>query len=132
MTYSLLSGSSFITRDADGACIPADPRNADWQAYQAWLATGNTPTPAVAPPAPVPSCQLWQLQAVTTPAQWAGVTAAVAALDNPAVSAFFAHGTNVIPANSTTLLALGASLSPPMAAAQVTALVAQASAIAIP
>ena len=32
-----------IMRTADGAHIPADPLNVDWQAYQAWLAAGNTP-----------------------------------------------------------------------------------------
>ena len=100
MTYSLpsRSGLSGVVCDADGACVPADPGNVDWQAYQAWLAAGNAPTPAPSPPAPVPSCALWQLQAVMTPAQWMAVQSAVAALANPAVSAFFAHGTNVIPA----------------------------------
>ncbi len=34
---------TMIVRDAEGAHIPADPRNADWQAYQAWLAAGNAP-----------------------------------------------------------------------------------------
>ncbi len=40
-----------IVRDADGAFIPADPRNIDWQAYQAWLKAGNTPAEPAPPPA---------------------------------------------------------------------------------
>ena len=79
---------------------------------------------------PVPSCALWQLQSVLTPAQWTAVQAAVAALNNPAVSAFFAHGTNMIPANSTTLLSIGASIG--LSAEQVAALVEQAAAVTIP
>ena len=47
--YKLTSGTS-ILRD-DGASIPADPANTDYQAYQAWLAEGNTPTPADQPTA---------------------------------------------------------------------------------
>jgi hypothetical protein len=35
-----------IRRTADGAYIPNDPANADWRAYQAWVAAGNTPDPA--------------------------------------------------------------------------------------
>ena len=34
-----------IKRLPDGAFVPNDPANTDWQAYQEWLAAGNTPLP---------------------------------------------------------------------------------------
>jgi len=35
-----------LLRISDGACIPFDPDNTDYQAYLKWVSEGNTPTPA--------------------------------------------------------------------------------------
>ena len=51
MTYTLTAHPNTIVRDEDGAFIPTDPDNVDYQDYLAWVEAGNTPNPHV-PPTP--------------------------------------------------------------------------------
>lgn len=44
-----LTNTTYILRTADGAYVPADEANIDYQAYLAWLAEGNTPGSADQP-----------------------------------------------------------------------------------
>ena len=60
-TYQLTGGTSII-RTSDNANIPADPANSDYQAYLAWVAAGNTPTPV--PAITLAQAQATQLQSV--------------------------------------------------------------------
>jgi len=52
MIYKLwesFTGAKAIIRTADGACIPFDPDNTDYQEYLRWFEAGNTPTSADEP-----------------------------------------------------------------------------------
>ena len=48
MTYKLITPvingdpSNTVLRKSDGACIPFDPDNTDYQEYLKWVAAGNT------------------------------------------------------------------------------------------
>jgi len=50
MTYTKQAGGGVIR--SDGAAIPEDPRNADWQKYLAWVSDGNEATDGPPPPNP--------------------------------------------------------------------------------
>ena len=49
MTYTLTPDLNIIRRDEDGAFIPFDPDNMDYQDFLAWLDEGNEPTPHTPP-----------------------------------------------------------------------------------
>jgi hypothetical protein len=49
MTRYTINPNGGVIRD-DGACVPEEPTNIDWQEYQDWLFAGNTAD--VPPPAP--------------------------------------------------------------------------------
>jgi hypothetical protein len=43
---AMMGGNDIIQRIEDGAFIPPDLANTDYQAYLKWLEEGNTPEPA--------------------------------------------------------------------------------------
>lgn len=71
-----LTNSTTILRKSDGAQIPADASNADYNFYQAWVAQGNT-----ADPAPVIT-QLAQPTLTELQTQLAALSAQIAAATN--------------------------------------------------
>ena len=47
--YKAINGEIYtqgIKRLSDGACIPFDPANTDYQQYLKWVEAGNQPEPA--------------------------------------------------------------------------------------
>jgi len=94
-TYSLTSGSTVLR--SDGAFIPNAPGNTDWQAYQVWLAAGNTPTPLPAP---------------TLAQQAAAITSvAVVSTSTPALSSTYGCDPASLQRVANTLSAIAADLS---------------------
>jgi len=61
MTTYKLTGDNSVIRDGV-ECIPFDPIYAEYQAYLAWLAEGNTADPANPIPAPVISVTPWAIR----------------------------------------------------------------------
>ena len=43
---SITNQTNSVQRTSDGACIPFDHANTDYQQYLAWLEAGNQPLPA--------------------------------------------------------------------------------------
>jgi hypothetical protein len=48
--YQLTETDAAVIRTADGAYIPNDPGNRDYQEYLAWVEAGGVPDPYVPPP----------------------------------------------------------------------------------
>ena len=46
LTPTYMGNQTSVIRTSDGATIPFDPQNSDYQQYLKWVAGGNTPTPA--------------------------------------------------------------------------------------
>lgn len=76
-----LKTNGMILRTEDGAQIPPDPANVDYQAFQVWAAVaGNTPDPAPLEPTDLAAVSPRQIRmALTQTGLRAAVEAAVAA-----------------------------------------------------
>lgn len=108
--YTLTAYENTIYR-SDGAWIPTDPDNRDYQAYLKWLEEGNTPEPYVPPPSSIPEqVPMW---AVRTILQEQGLfdqaQALVTASTNNALKNIWEYG-NFATRSSPTIIALAGQL----------------------
>lgn len=125
MTYQLTENPHIILR-SDGVSIPADPRNADYQAYLSWRAKNNTPTPYT-PPVVVPySVTPFQAKAALLQAGLLDTVKAAIAAASPIAQLAWSDATEFT-RDSPTIAALSAQLG--LSSAQVDALFVAAAAI---
>lgn len=92
-----LTNTTSILRISDGAYIPVDEANTDYQAYLAWLAEGNTPEPADQPTqvqiiASIASAVQSHLDAAAQSLGYDDIKTAVTYAEEPAVPKFQAEG----------------------------------------